>query len=459
MFLKIKLILFFILALTTCTLHGEGQNGYNERFINEKLMNNIFSKLDTLLQTKSGQINIIHIGDSHIQAGFISNVVRNTLQNAFGNAGYGFSFPYNLVKTNGPRSIKYTSNIVWDSKTNTRPLSDVGIGLGGMSIYTSDKNFVIQIESDYHNRFNSIKIFYPTTKPQFRMSVNAEPLKVTETATRNYIKHRVRPGQTLSAISRKYGVSIIQIKKLNNLRTNNINAGAVLQIPYNDIEKYNNLISNNIQFVKLDYSNPYFSTYQSDTLLNRVSLFASVEKYERYTFNGCVLENGNPGIIYHSIGVNGAHLSDYNKYPLFFKQLSATEPDLIIISLGTNESFGHLSPGQYLDKIQRFITNVKAYVQNVTIIVTTPPPSMFRGNKENTVIEAYSQWLTNQKKYTVWDLYNRLGGNQQILNGQLLPFMAKDKIHYTQQAYENQGNMFANDFLYAYKNYIASLKK
>ena len=68
------------------------------------------------------------------------------------------------------------------------------------------------------------------------------------------------------------------------------------------------------------------------------------EEAPLYALNGVVLESNNPGIIYHNIGVNGAKYSDYNKYPLFFDQLKALQPDLIIVSLGTNESYGKIAP-------------------------------------------------------------------------------------------------------------------
>ncbi|MCK5457306.1 MAG: LysM peptidoglycan-binding domain-containing protein, partial [Melioribacteraceae bacterium] len=45
-----------------------------------------------------------------------------------------------------------------------------------------------------------------------------------------WIKHRVRSGQTLSHISLKYGVSVKNIKKWNNLRTSRINRGQSLYI-------------------------------------------------------------------------------------------------------------------------------------------------------------------------------------------------------------------------------------
>ena len=56
------------------------------------------------------KINFVHIGDSHIQADLMTNVVRERLQKEYGNAGRGLVFPYNLAKTNGPWNVQFSSN-------------------------------------------------------------------------------------------------------------------------------------------------------------------------------------------------------------------------------------------------------------------------------------------------------------------------------------------------------------
>lgn len=43
--------------------------------------------------------------------------------------------------------------------------------------------------------------------------------------------HKVRSGENLSKIARKYGVSVDDIKKANGLKNDNISAGETLKIP------------------------------------------------------------------------------------------------------------------------------------------------------------------------------------------------------------------------------------
>jgi LysM repeat protein len=58
-----------------------------------------------------------------------------------------------------------------------------------------------------------------------------EETKPISTSSSNIIKHKVKSGQSLYSISRKYKVSVDKIKKANRLKSNLIKPGKVLIIP------------------------------------------------------------------------------------------------------------------------------------------------------------------------------------------------------------------------------------
>jgi membrane-bound lytic murein transglycosylase D len=62
--------------------------------------------------------------------------------------------------------------------------------------------------------------------------------KVPDDKKFTYINHRIRRGETLSEISRKYGVSIAEIKRFNRIRGTMIRAGHYLVIPYPQNKQY-----------------------------------------------------------------------------------------------------------------------------------------------------------------------------------------------------------------------------
>lgn len=63
-----------------------------------------FKKLDTLVFENRGQVKILHIGGSHLQADVISGRIREHLIKEYpgASAGRGFVFPYSAAKTNTP---------------------------------------------------------------------------------------------------------------------------------------------------------------------------------------------------------------------------------------------------------------------------------------------------------------------------------------------------------------------
>jgi len=442
---------------------NDNRSDGNNIFANQILLSSVFQKLYNLETNKQGKINIVHIGDSHIQADFFTNTIREALQLKFGNGGWGFTFPYSLVRTNGPRYVKYTCNATWQSQLNVSPIADVGVGLSGIALYTSAEDFVLQLSTDDGCGFSTVKIIYPTEEAQYQMSVTAEPLTVTATgsvtSSTGFRYHRVKSGESLSVISRRYGVSVAQIKKANGMRSDMIHPNKNLKIPVKGggVKVQPKVVKSNVLKDSIDYVNliskPYYSSYTSDTLLSRITILPA-QKQAMYNLNGFVIENDKPGVIYHSIGVNGAKITDYNKYPLFYKQLPILNPDLIILSFGTNESFGKISDADYVMQLNEFVRNIKILNPNAVVLVMTPPPSMFRRRRVNTYISDYSIALMGLQDMPVWDLYTRMGGASGIgPKGAYASKMARDKVHYTTSGYQAQGELFASDFIDAYNNF------
>lgn len=427
-------------------------------FTNQGLLDSIFQKLYKLEKGELNQINIVHLGDSHIQADFFTNAIRSNLQAYFGNAGYGFTFPYNLARTNGNRSIKYTSNAVWQAKFNVSPaIYTPTIGLSGIDLSTTDKGFKIQLTAEDHP-FKTIKVIYPDTIPPYHFSLtdNPSPDVVIETTVERPKPqtHKIKKGEVLSTIARKYKTTVKKLKSENKLKSDRIQAGKVLKIPtYSGIEKTTRkIITESKDYLKIQDS-LYYSSYTSSELLNTISLF-SQGKSSVHQVSGLVLENGNKGLIYHSIGVNGAKFSDFNKHPLFFEQLPILKPDLVILSFGTNESFQKLAPELFIEKMRETMDLIRKTNPNVTFLVMSSPPSLLRRRFSNTTVKQYSEALNQLDNIIVWDLYSKMNGEAGIQRkGEFYNKIARDKIHYTTEGYEIQGAMFALDFLEAYNQF------
>ena len=78
-------------------------------------MERLYSKLDSLMVFGQGNISVLHIGGSHVQADVFSNRMRMNLATLGpGNgAERGVLFPYRMARTNGPGSYRIAYTGQW----------------------------------------------------------------------------------------------------------------------------------------------------------------------------------------------------------------------------------------------------------------------------------------------------------------------------------------------------------
>ncbi|WP_286965849.1 GDSL-type esterase/lipase family protein [Flavobacterium sp. UBA4854] len=419
---------------------------------NAKALNDFFQKLEKNEDKKNQKINIVHIGDSHIQGDLMTNEIRKKLQQKFGNGGRGLVFPYQLAKTNGSYNERFRSNRTWESYRNIHPVKNCPIGLSGIGLWRDSGGFVIEMNvKDLAYKFNTIKIITPQNQDMFDLAISSK-INSIQTTEPKIITHKIKKGEVLGSIADKYNVSIIEIKRENHLKSNNIRAGRILKIPTKETKPKTISMS---EFVPLAIkTDSYSHYYNSENALSRIFLIPNKEAKD-YELNGIVLEKDTPGLIYSSIGVNGAKYSDYNKYPLFFEQLKSLQADLLVFSLGTNESYDHLDVEKYIRELKEFISNIRAQKIDAPIIVMTPPPSLLR-RKPNTYIDDYARQIIDiaQKEgFAVWDLYDEFGGMSGIRQLKIQGLIGPDWVHYSKKGYEKQGDLFTQAFLKSYDNF------
>lgn len=420
---------------------------------NASFIKDVFTKLSQLEKNKKGKVNIVHIGDSHIQADLFSGYNRTILLQKFGNGGRGFVFPHALAKTNSTSDVRFSSNQTWESQRNIYP--DVGnpVGLSGFALFTKKNDFAIEMNlKDKSFGFSSLKIITPQNQKMFDVALASKIIKLESDIPKNII-HKIKSGENLSVIADRYNLSIQAIKTANGLKNNNIRAGKTLKIPSNEKEKK---VVERSEFIPLltKESNGYH-LFESDSLLHKIYLIPAMEKTD-FALNGLVLENISPGVVYHTIGVNGAKCSDFTKFPLFFEQLKVLSPDLVIISLGTNESFDKLITTDYITQLNLMIEGIRTKNPETAILITTPPPSQFKRKFPNTFVAEYAREILAQStthNYTVWDMFSISGGLFGISQSAKAGLIGADRVHYTKNGYEKQGQLFMEAFLESYEEF------
>ena len=410
-----------------------------------------YEKMYQLEQSKSGKINIVHIGDSHIQADLFTAKIRTQFQKVFGNGGFGFTFPYSVAKTNNSAPIRYSASGNFQSFRNLYADENRPVGLSGFSMEANSDDFAIQLNvKDAQFNFTKLKVITPQNVNLFDVSVSHKNI-VVERKVPKKITHKVKPGEVLGGIADKYNVSLKALKKANGLKSDMIRDGKVLTIPSKATQSKT---STKTEYIPIELQPSLFSNdYYSETPLDKIAIVPNQE-IDYFALNGLVLENNNSGVIYHSIGVNGAKASDYNKFRLFNEQLPVLNPDLVIISLGTNESFDKQSGEQYFANLNQMIQGIKDKNPQACVLVMTPPPSVLHRKYKNSFIEKYAELIeenANVKNYAVWDLLQVFGGNKSIKRNAAKGYMARDKVHYSKAGYEKQGELFFEAFLQSYE--------
>lgn len=431
---------------------------------NDQALKNTFTKLVDIEKNQARKLRIVHIGDSHIQADILSDHIRQNFQNKFGNAGLGFTFPYKLAGANGTsKHAKFTSNAAFESYKIIKPKDDKPVGISGIALFSDKKNFSIELKVKEQYKFNSIRIITPKNENTFQVATDystSKELIEEKIPVKKTSNHKIKKGEVLSKIAQKYNVSVSELKQANGLKSDKINYGKTLKIPNQksgfEIVKKEVVKKEFVPLKQLQFSYSY--DYRSPDLMETINIIPNKE-FSNFALNGVVLENEKPGVTYSSIGINGAKTSDYNKYDLFYEQLSALEPDLIIISLGTNESFDKMSGESYMKQINQMIGKIKSNNYLTEIIVTTPPPSQFKRKYKNTFEADYAQKIVENaidKDYAVWDLYKVFGGSKRVNANYKAGLITVDKVHYTHEGYKKQGNDFFSAFMQSYELFKTS---
>lgn len=360
-------------------------------------LNRFFDRWEQVVAAKRGNINIVHIGGSHIQAGTLPNAIRTNILAAYPNlvAGRGLIFPYSAApRCNNP--------------------------------------------------------------PDYRVRC-PQPM----TLTRNIYKEHSVPlglaGIAVTAANQPTEVRIILTDQRVNYSTNRLvllghsDQGVMPRIRLADTEVYPSFIDGP--------TDRYY--YNLPVSVDSFTVVLPLREGQKFAITGLLLDNDRPGISYHSIGVNGASVPDYLRCAHFSRDLRLLQPDLVIFGIGINDAVPeYFDTVAFRRNYLALVDSIRAVNPNCAFIFITNNDSYrkisrrkYAVNTNGALAREVFYRLAREVGGAVWDQFEVMGGLRSMDQWHLASLAQADRVHFTRDGYVLIGNLFTNAFFDALRRH------
>ncbi len=359
----------------------------------------LYQVLDTLLLEHCGRLNILHIGGSHVQAGYFSHRMRTNLTSLSDSiAGdRGLLFPFRAIRTNAPTNYVMSCNGTWQGVRCIQQDSVVPLGLSGASAVTHDS--LASVTFDAHSlgswspRF--LRVLGESSSPQ------VYPLLLCGGDTITPALSDGKPGW------------LFPVPKRDSLCT----------IAFNGLHGDNHT----------------------------------------FALRGVWPMTGQSGITYSESGVNGATVSAWLRCECLPYELSLLQPHLVIFGIGINDANvapRNFDSEVFKANYRQLIQRVKDVSPTCCFLFVTNNDCWFnvrglrrRPNTNTMKVQQAMKELAQEFDGAVFDVFSLMGGqgssNAWVRRG----LQRRDHIHFTQAGYELLGDLLFNALMRDYQVY------
>lgn len=352
-------------------------------------------KMDTLVRRGYGDLRIVHIGGSHVQAGVWTHQLRrNLLSLRYGlDGGRGLVFPFAAAGTNTPMSYCSSATGTWTFTRCLKPDPAIPLGVSGIEVSTSDPAATVLIDLTERNPRE--------WSPRFTF----RSVDVLGTAT---------SGST-------YPVIIMDRDTLRGF--------------FNGSHWHFEL--------------PHYTEYV------RVGFKGFPGSF---SLTGLFLDTPAEGLTVSGIGVNGASTWSYLKCRDFERDMALLNPDLVIFSIGINDIQGtEFDTGAFISNYRKLVAKVRKANPRCAVLFTSNNDSYYKGKEPNRFsgdVEEAFRTLAKDYKSGFWDLYDLMGGMGSVRTWEAHGLVRGDKVHFTTDGYDLLGDLMFNALMDAYTDYI-----
>jgi LysM repeat protein len=342
-----------------------------------------------LTQTDQKRVSILYVGDSHVQADDFTGELRNQFQQTYGFGGRGMVFPYSTARTHAAVDYVTSHTGRWLYAKNIELNPQLPLGVSGASSKTVDSNasFKLSFRGSIQPSFTRIKVFLKKDAGSYDFFI----------------------------------------------RSGNSNVRVDVFDPEKPAES--NMVVVDLPGVGNDFQ---FSLKKSDS---------AQKSFEIY---GISIENPeDKGVLFHSVGINGAGHYSLLRQNLMAEQLSLMAPDAVILDLGANDFYrGTLNKEEFSNNLLKIVNTIRSSAPQTCIILSCSQ-DIYRGGYSlpdclifSDVIKTFAQ----RNRCAFYDWYWVSGGRFSMMKWSQSGLAKWDLVHLTHPGYLLKGQLMAESY-------------
>ncbi|MEZ4435662.1 MAG: MBL fold metallo-hydrolase [bacterium] len=259
---------------------------------------------------------VVHYGDSLITGDYVTRTVRRLLQKRFGDGGHGFVLAARPSPWYGRDNLVMRTSDDWQIHRLTRPgIADGGYGLGGVTVRTAKAGQWVELRPAPPDDETEAPLGASVARMQVLYHAQPRGGRFAMAVDGREVEVDTRteePGSRLAEILVPDGAHTFRLRTLGR---------------------------------------------------GEVRLF------------GVVFERQGPGVVYDSLGLDGARAKLLRRYDPehWHDQLRLRRPDLLVLHYGTNESqFAGLSAKRYHEDLSQTVGHLRAALPGVSCLLVGP---------------------------------------------------------------------------------------
>lgn len=361
-------------------------------------MSRFFGKWQRMVESGQGNISIVHIGGSHVQAGSLTNTVRCNILTTYPDlvGPRGMLFPYSAAarcnnpsdyRVRCPQKMILTRNV---HKEHTYPLGICGIA--------------------------------------------------------------VTAANTLSEILIQMNEPRVSYSSSRVILLGHSEQGVVPRLRVDGREYYPSYIDNR--------TDRYL--FNLNTAVDSFTVVLPCREGQQFTVSGVYLDNNRPGFIYNSIGVNGASVPDYLRCQNLVRDLRLMHPDVVIFGIGINDAVpANFDTAVFRQNYLQLVDSVRAVNPDCAFIFITNNDSFRKETRRRYSVNTNGKLarevfyrLARDVDGAVWDQFEVMGGLRSMDLWRQAGLAQNDRVHFTTAGYQLVGDLFSNALFEAYNKFI-----